>query len=520
MTLPVRAALVVLGAVAAFFGYFGMAKSMPINADGASNALQAWDMLHGNPILRGWTVTDVSFYSTELIQYALIELIYGFGEDTFRIAAAMTYTLLVILAAALAKGKTTGLTAFVRMGIAVAIIALPMPGTAFFVAFGGPNHLGTGVPLLLTWLVLDKAVSRKWLPILIGLMLAWGQIADPLVLFIGVLPLALVGFYRAIRARDWKGLDAQLVVAAVLSVPLGQGTLKLITALGGFGAHKPPTDFAPPAKWLGHLRLLADVMTVNFGGYLPDMNSPTDYLVAILRLAGLGLALAAVGVTIFSLLRKPLGDRVSQILAVAILINLAAFIASTLPTDLMSARQVAVVLPMGAALAGRVCAGWFPPRRAALPLAAVLALFSVVFVFNSFTPPYPEPKREIVAWLESKHLTHGLGSYWNANDLTLIAGGNVVVAPITGGDEIKGYRWESDAAWYDPALHDARFLILDTARPGYGTLAAADRQFGTPIDRQDFGQFTVLVYDHNLLANLKAECGTGIAPSMSACPPH
>ena len=78
---------------------------MPINADGASNALQAWDMLHGNPILRGWTVTDVSFYTTELMQYASIELIYGFGEDTFRIAAAMTYTLLVLLAAAVAKGN-------------------------------------------------------------------------------------------------------------------------------------------------------------------------------------------------------------------------------------------------------------------------------------------------------------------------------------------------------------------------------------------------------------------------------
>jgi hypothetical protein len=351
-------------------------------------------------------------------------------------------------------------------------------------------------------------------------MLAWGQIADPLVLFIGVFPLALVGLYRAIRAREWKGLDVQLVVAAIVSVPLGQGTLKLITALGGFGAHDPPTDFAPPSKWLDHLGLLAELMAVNFGGYLPDMHSPIDYLVAILRLLGLGLAIAAVGVTLISLLRKPLGDRTNQVLAVAIAINLAAFIASTLPTDLMSARQVSVVLPMGAALAGRVCAGWLNPRRVAVPLAAVLTLFAAVFVVNSFAAPYPEPKREITAWLESKNLRHGLGSYWNSNDLTLIARGDVTVAPITGGDEIKGYRWESHAQWYDPALHDARFLILDTTRPGYGTLDAARRQFGEPVERRDFGQFAVLVYDHNLLTDLRAECGTGIAPSMLACPPH
>ncbi len=521
MKLPIRVALMIAGAIAAFLGYLRMAKTMPINADGASNALQAWEMLHGNPILRGWTVTDVSFYTTELVQYALVELIAGLNEDTFRIAAAMTYTLLVILAAAVAKGDATGLRALVRMGIAVAIILVPMPGTAYLVAFGGPNHLGTGVPLLLIWLVLDKGVNRRWLPILIGLMLAWAQIADPLVLFIGVLPLALVGLYRAVRARQWKGLDAQLALAAAVSVPIGQGTLKLITALGGFGAHAPPTDFAPMAKWLGHLSLLTEVMAVNFGGYLPDMDSPLEYLIAIARLAGLALTLAAVGVTLFGLLRKPFDDRISQILAVAILVNLAAFIASTLPTDLMSARQVSVVLPMGAALAGRVCAGWLDPRRLALPLTAVLAVFATFFVVNTFAAPYPEPKRELVAWLERHNLRHGLGGYWNANDLSLISGGDVIVAPVTGGDvEIRGYRWESRAQWYDPALHDARFIVLDTTRPNYGTVNAAQRQFGTPTERRDFGQFTVLVYDHNILTALPAECGTRVAPTMSACPPH
>ena len=44
---------------------------MPVNADGASNALQAWDMLHGNLLLHGWWLSDVSFYTTELPQYTL-----------------------------------------------------------------------------------------------------------------------------------------------------------------------------------------------------------------------------------------------------------------------------------------------------------------------------------------------------------------------------------------------------------------------------------------------------------------
>jgi len=40
-------------------------------SDGASNALEAGDLLHGNWLLHGWTPTDVSFYTTELPEYAV-----------------------------------------------------------------------------------------------------------------------------------------------------------------------------------------------------------------------------------------------------------------------------------------------------------------------------------------------------------------------------------------------------------------------------------------------------------------
>ena len=52
-----------------YFCYLYISRTEHVGSDGASNALQAWDMLHGNPLLRGWTVTDVSFYTTELPEY-------------------------------------------------------------------------------------------------------------------------------------------------------------------------------------------------------------------------------------------------------------------------------------------------------------------------------------------------------------------------------------------------------------------------------------------------------------------
>ncbi len=45
--------------VVLYLCYLALSRTEEVTSDGASIALQAWDMLHGNPLLRGWTVTDV-----------------------------------------------------------------------------------------------------------------------------------------------------------------------------------------------------------------------------------------------------------------------------------------------------------------------------------------------------------------------------------------------------------------------------------------------------------------------------
>src|ERR1700684_3085508 len=70
--------------------------------------LQGQDMLHGNLLLHGWTLSDVSFYTTEVPQYMLVELVHGLNGDTVHVAAALSYTGIVLLAGLLARGRATG----------------------------------------------------------------------------------------------------------------------------------------------------------------------------------------------------------------------------------------------------------------------------------------------------------------------------------------------------------------------------------------------------------------------------
>src|SRR5215472_148106 len=46
-----------------------LSGTQPVTSDPATIALQAWDMLHGNWLLTGWSLADVSFYTTELPEY-------------------------------------------------------------------------------------------------------------------------------------------------------------------------------------------------------------------------------------------------------------------------------------------------------------------------------------------------------------------------------------------------------------------------------------------------------------------
>ena len=117
-------------------------------------------MLYGNVLLSGWSLSDVSFCTTELPEYMLVELVRGLNADVVHVAAAITYTLVGVLAMVLAIGRATGREAAVRALVVAAIMLAPALGTASGVLLLSPDHVGTQVPLLLIRLVLDRPKPR------------------------------------------------------------------------------------------------------------------------------------------------------------------------------------------------------------------------------------------------------------------------------------------------------------------------------------------------------------------------
>src|SRR5258708_6553753 len=103
-----RSVLWIGAAILLFLCDYRHAASRPVSSDGAVNVLQAADLLPGNLLLTHWQVSDVSFYLSDLPLYAVLVLIFGPVPAVVHVGAAIVFSAVVLLAAALAKSGFTG----------------------------------------------------------------------------------------------------------------------------------------------------------------------------------------------------------------------------------------------------------------------------------------------------------------------------------------------------------------------------------------------------------------------------
>ena len=496
--------------LALFAAYLRQAQTVPVNSDGGSFALQAWDILHGNVLLRGWTTADLTFYTTELPQYALVELAHGLNADVVHIAGAMSYTLLVLGAALLARGQATGREGAVRMLIAGGIMLAPSLGTGTATLLSSSDHTGTQVPLLVIWLILDRARPRWWVPVLVAVLLAWVQVGDPLVLYEGVVPLVLVCAIRMYRRRgslreNWYELA--LAGGAIVSAGAASLALKLIHQLGGFVVRPPSTALAHIGHLPSNVWVAVQSVLVLFGADFSGERNGAHIGIALVHLAGVVLAAWAAG---RALRRFGTQDLVVQVLTVTLIVMLAAYVLRGNPNVAGSAHEIAGVLPIGAVLAGRLLAGTLARGRLLIPaLALVLACYAGIEVHNTVQQRPSDPNAQVAAWLQAHHLSYGLGDYWNASAITLDSGNQVQVRYVSRvGDKLMVRPWETKNSWFDPAQHDATFLVTpgpaNVCSPGTpaGWQAVARATFGPPSATYHVDGFFVLVWDENLLSRL------------------
>ncbi|HEY0998898.1 MAG TPA: hypothetical protein VGD83_04610 [Streptosporangiaceae bacterium] len=507
--------MVVLAAAVLFVCYWRQSLTQPISSDGAANALQAWDMLHGNLLLHGWLLSDVSFYTTELPQYMLIEAIRGLGPGVVNLAAAMTYTLLVLLAGLLAKGDAGGLQGRARFLLAAGIVLAPQL-SATSTLLQAPDHTGTAVALLVVWLVIDRARPHWLVPVAVCVMVAWIMVADSIVLLTGIVPIAVAAGARAARALakraepDWHELS--LAAAAILAGVFGAMAPLIIRAAGGYTTAPVPGHIVGLDRLPGVARVTFHAALNIFGANVVAAHSALELAFAVLHLAGAALAAWAACLAALRFFRAR--DLLVPALAVAIAVNLAAFLLTA--QALAATREIAAVLPLGAVLAGRLLGPRLLAGKALrVPLRPVLAVVAAGYLaalgYGAAQPAVPAMSEPLATWLVAGGYNHGLAGYWQAGSTTLDAGARVSVSsvgPGPGGRVVPGH-WETSTLPYDPSRQYADFVVVKNSGT-YSTRwlrGAAERTFGPPRHTYVVGPYTIMTWHANLLTRLGGHRG-------------
>jgi len=468
----------------------------------------------------------------------------------------MTYTLLVLAAGLLARGRATGREGLIRLLIAAGIMLAPQFGNATHLLLSQPDHLGTQLPLLLLFLLLDRAPRRWYVPVTVGAVLTWVIIADQVALLDAVVPLAVVCGARVLldvvrhrRSLASQWYEVSLVAASILSFGVATLVVRLISNLHGYqvlplAAKAAPIDEIPQHIVLtleGILNVYgADFFHLSNGSLLgPGLGGlPLAVGVALAAVHLVGVALAAWGsFRAFRYFFDP-ADLISPVLATAITVNVAAYVVSVIPVGVFDTREIVAVLPFGAVLAGRMVPGRLAgvPRRLKQALAwgsaGVLACYLAALGYGAAQPPVADNEQAVVPWLEAHHLTTGLGTYNEANLITLDSGGRVAVRAVSWQFGVNVPRsFESNTDWFDPRHNFANFIVTNTA----DTTPNRDRSLrrssmipspaiaalhaGPPARVYHYKTFTIMVWDHNLLDNLGGPASTlpGEIPCYVKC---
>jgi len=548
-------AAIAAAVVLLFVAYLRVSRTYTENSDSANILLMSWDMLHGNLLLHGWYLSDVSFYPTELPQYAMLEGLLGLHADTAHVAAAMTYTLVLLLAVLLARGRTSGRAAWPPMALTAGLMIAPQLGVGVFALLLSVGHIGTAIPLMLTWLVVDWGASRPCLPggptvsvpggappprtpladpparawvvpIIVALLLTWVLVADPLVLVVGIVPLVAVCATRVIRAvsaadagargvaLQARWYEVSLAAAAILAYGLAALVNRLLRASGGFVVHPLGYRLAPVHTWPKHAWVTGEGLLALFGA--KPQGPAAEMAFALPHLAGVALVTWAMWRVARRFVSWP--DLISQVLLVAMVLNVVVYVPSTLAnaTDL-NAREFAVVLPFGAVLAGRVLAEplttswrgseagllrWLRGARWRAGLAIALAVgYLAGLGYAAAQPSTPPANAQLAAFLAEHHLTDGISGYWQSSVVTVGSDGAVTIRAVQ--PSLRPYLWEAKGSWYDPGSQHATFLVTDSQAGFFNHFqpsASAVAALGPPARTYHVGPYTVLVWNTSLLA--------------------
>lgn len=492
-----------------------------LNSDHVQSVLEVTDILNGNFLLHGWILALQNYYLTDTPFFLLTRLL--FGQTLVAIYAAPFLIYVILLLAAI--GIVWFCIRDIRdrmIGMAALLFYLAVPDLNGIgpVIFVGTQHIGTLTFCLLAWVTLERIERAGTLRqarnfrVIYGISAFIAFFSDPLSVFIFLIP-TLIGLSFALSVRSGRRTQAGLIGITIGVYICARVVLLIVQVLGGFTTIFPePIRFVGESD-LGHnaVGLLFGLLTLSGGNVFghPLFNLVT--LVALLKMAGLGIMLDAMVTTLRRGFSGVGGWDLRFVLALAMVIQLLSCLVSQdfaeslrsvaplrflVPTIVYGGVLTALELPTMMrgmrAMAPRLLA----PRLLFIGLCgaglvgATLSFFIDGALHWNDEPIMTRASDQVAGvWLLNHGLTHGVGTYWESALITALTGEKIAVrAVFAKDDQLRPYTWVAKPSWYNQR---PQFVIYDRVNDFGITAQTVTATYGPPTAIEHVAGFDIAV---------------------------
>jgi hypothetical protein len=483
------------------------------NSDDATLVLQGQSVAAGHVALQGWDLSYDSFWTVDVLFYAVAVRLLGVGPDLLNLVPAVIAALLVLVAVLLTRQGRSDRGFLAGGALVVALLALPGPELAFFLLQGG-WHAATTLWCLLTFAAVSRSSSR-WSLAAAVVLVAAGLLGDLLTLTLVVVPLVVGAGLAWRRGRMWRAGGRPLIAAAG-GAALALGVREIAVASGAY-AIGSRSILAPKPQFFLNLRAIPNRLAELFGvtDQVPNLvRTPlalraVHVLLLLVVVVGLGAALVRIARSVHT--HRPLVASESgsvafeELLVIAFVADLVSFavfstygavdftrylIPGFVFVSVLSARFLVRVMRSHPAI---------DPRRLVAIGVVVIALCAANFGADSIGRTAPQKARSLSTFLLSKGLKSGVGDYWSSSIVTVDTRDQVEVRPIalSATGTLQRYTLQSAASWYQG--RPFQFFVYDSENIWQNvTASAAERSFGAPAATYDVGSYRVLTYPHGI----------------------
>ena len=513
------AAIAFITVIYAIYCYTLFSKAA-INSDFANLVLEANDILRGNVFLNGWSLTGISFFTTDLLYFVLGAVFGGVSILSYEIAITLMFVAMAMAGMQLIKSGGQKLSAYDIL-LFMAIGGVPVSALACDLLRA---HTGVIVYLFIMMLCLEKLLAHEKAPkkrwqVLYALCIALGVMGDAIMLVLGVAPVILVLGFRLMASHkvDTKAYSRLLLLTAAAAI-LGLLGDRLYFLIGGANknSYLDLRIFMPyseiPKKFDIYLHALFGLFNADFTG-APLMSALTVWFAFRISMIIFGIF------TLFSNLIKFLkgqeADVISAMLGIGFVLISALFMLTDISVDINSARYFAYAPVLFAILIIRYCkrqklfdARLFYKKLSSKILIGALAAAFLGVALVQTEPSFDrasKPQERLGAFLQAQGLTNGYAGFWNASETTVSANNGAAVRAITcDGQAIGRFDWFCKAQWYEQY---ANFVVMENEQGATFNYANIREEtiyaaLGEPARRLEFENYIVYTYERDISKEL------------------